>query len=276
MSTWCLCALRQHRWRNILITQAIRMRMPGLRRQVEPSRGVATLPGARRTWRGMQTAAAPCPRRRPNLCIRIGCVIACSQQLSLGNRMRRIKGRIQAYLHRAFRHVVPMRWLRVSRDKSVSVILLLREAHVFTEEEIRGAAERAWGLSFWSTCGSNRRITVSENTVFLQAGPHLLSFRNQPHPYEEKPEDHVDWLPSLSQQKAWAEHRACCWINYLTATTDLELAHCVIAKVAAQLLDGNCTGVYFPSEFGLIPAEVASEELRNMGAYRSSVLVSEW
>ena len=82
-----------------------------------------------------------------------------------------------------------MRWLRVSGGKSVSVILLLREAHAFSEEEIRGAAERAWGLSFWGTRGSNRGITVSDNGVFLQAGPHLLSFCTQPHPYEEKPED---------------------------------------------------------------------------------------
>jgi len=158
--------------------------------------------------------------------------------------MRRINGRIQAYLHRAFRRVVPMRWLRVSEGKTVSVILLLREAHAFSEEEIRGAAERAWALSFWSTRGSNRRITVSDSAVFLQAGPHLLSFCSQPYPYEEKPENDVDWLPSLSQQKAWAEHKACCRINYVPTMTDVELAHCVIAKVAVQLLDENCMGVY--------------------------------
>jgi hypothetical protein len=56
----------------------------------------------------------------------------------------------------------------------------------------------------------------------------------------------------------------------VTATSDLELAHCVIAKVAVQLLDENCTGVYSRDEFGLIPADVASEELLNMGAYGAS------
>jgi hypothetical protein len=92
-----------------------------------------------------------------------------------------------------------MRWLRVGEGKTVSVVLLLREAHAFSEEEIRGAAERAWGLSFWSTRGSNHRITLSDTAVFLQAGPHLLSFCSQPFPYEERPENDVDWLPSLSQ-----------------------------------------------------------------------------
>jgi len=182
--------------------------------------------------------------------------------------MRRIDGRIQVPLHRAFRRVVPMRWLRVGKGGSVSVILLLRKPHAFSSEEIRGAAERAWGLSFWSTPGSNRSIGVSDRGVFLQAGPHLLSFCCQPHPYEKNPETDVDWLPSLSQQSAWAEHRACCWINYVTAS-DVELAYCVIAKVAVELLDENCTGVYAPDEFSLIPADVAAEELRSMGAYRS-------
>ena len=176
----------------------------------------------------------------------------------------------EACLHRAIRHVVPLRYLWVGKRKSVSVILLLREPHPFSEDEIRRAAEAAWGLSFLGTPESTRRIQMSDNTVFLQAGPHLLSFCSQAIPYEEKPENDLDWLSDQGQQKAWAEHKACCWINYLTPTSDKELAYCVIAKVAVQLLDGNSAGVYGSSEFGLIPAESASEELRNMGAYRSS------
>ncbi len=95
-------------------------------------------------------------------------------------------------------------------------------------------------------------------------------FRSWPHPYIPNPEEDVDWLVSLSQKKSWSDHKACCWIYYQTAATDLELAQCVIAKVAVELLDANCTGVFMPSEFALIPGEIASEELRSMAAYRSS------
>jgi hypothetical protein len=184
--------------------------------------------------------------------------------------MKRIKGRIHSYLHHAFRRVVPLRWFRVGKGKSTSMVLLLRRPHSFSEDEIRSAAERAWGLAFWSTRGSDRRILVSDDNVFLQAGLHRISFCNYPHPYVERPEGEVDWLTNLSQIKAWSDHKGCCFINYQTATTDLELAHCIIARVAVQLLDQNCTGVYMPRDFCLIPGEIASEELRGMAAYRSS------
>ena len=150
------------------------------------------------------------------------------------------------------------------------MIVLLRQPHTFSEGEIRAAAERAWGLAFWSTRGSDRRILMSDEGAFLQAGPHQLSFRSRAYPYVPSPKHDTNWLFSLSQNKSWSDHKACCWIYYQTATTDLELAHCVIAKLAVELLDGNCTGVWMPSEFALIPGEIALEKLRTMGAYRSS------
>lgn len=115
----------------------------------------------------------------------------------------------------------------------------------------------------------------SNDAVFLQAGPHRLSFVNQPKPYEEKPEEDLGWLPKLSQQRAWAEHTACLWAYYLTTETDLQLAHCILAKILQQLLDENCTGVYVPSESSLIPAEEASMGLQEIAEYRFSGLVPE-
>ncbi len=63
----------------------------------------------------------------------------------------------------------------------------------------------------------------------------------------------------MSQQRAWAEHSACIYVGYLTFGTafgtDAKLAHCVLARVVAQLLDSNCTGAYVPDEDSLIPAD---------------------
>jgi hypothetical protein len=115
------------------------------------------------------------------------------------------------------------------------MILLQRHPYTFSDEDIRRAAERAWSLSFSDAEGSTRRVTKSDDGVFLQAGPHRFSFVNQPKPYEEKPEEDLGWLPKQSQQRAWAEHTACCWVCYLTTKTNLELAHCILAKVLGRL-----------------------------------------
>ena len=178
------------------------------------------------------------------------------------------------YFNNAIHRLVPMRWRRVGK-RGPSMVLLLRNPHEFSEEEIRRAVERAWAVSFSVAEGSTRRIMTTENAVFVQAGPHRLSFVNYPKPYEEKPEEDLDWLPKLSQQQAWAEHTACCWVNYATSKTDLEVAHSVLAKVVAELLDENCTGVYIPTESSLIPAEDAFTDLQTLGSYRSSALIPE-
>jgi hypothetical protein len=170
------------------------------------------------------------------------------------------------------RRIVPTRWRRVG-EHGVSMILLLRNPHTFSDEEIKHAAERAWTLVFAESGSSRRRVMKSDQAVFLQAGPHRISFVNYPKPYEEKPQENVDWLANPSQQHAWAEHTACCWVNYLTTETDLEMAHCVLAKIVVQLIDENCTGVYIPSEGSLIPAEAGYDDLVNMSSYRSSELL---
>ncbi len=96
------------------------------------------------------------------------------------------------------------------------MILLFREPRTLFEDDIRLAAERAWGLSFTGAEGSTRRVIESEGTIFLQAGTHRLSFVNQSKPNEDRPEEDLTWLSSLSQKKVWSEHTACCWVNYQT------------------------------------------------------------
>jgi len=192
--------------------------------------------------------------------------------------MLRLSSTIQSVkvrFNRAVRRLLPMRWRRVGKRGPISMILLLRKAHPFSEEEIRRAAESGWGLSFLNLERSVRRIARTDDGFSIQAGLHVLSVCNYSKPYEEKPEEDLDWLPQPSQQRAWADHAACCWINYWTADTDLELAHCVLAKVVVRLLNENCTGVYIPSEDSLIPAEDAAEDFRRMSTFRFSGLIPD-
>jgi len=87
----------------------------------------------------------------------------------------------------------------------------------------------------------------------MKAGPHLLNFFCYPEPYIEDPKANVDWLPRPSQRQAWINHSACFGVDYLNHGVSVELGYCVLAKLVAEMLDGNCTGVYVPRQRILIP-----------------------
>jgi hypothetical protein len=133
------------------------------------------------------------------------------------------------------------------------MIMLLREPHLFTKEELRLAAERAWHISFDGGSESMHCVAQSGEVTLLKAGTHLLNFFYYPKPYVDKPGENIDWLPHVSQQHAWAQHLACYSVDYMNSETDLELGYCVLAKLVAELLDGNCTAVYAPRISSLIP-----------------------
>jgi len=96
-------------------------------------------------------------------------------------------------------------------------------------------------------------VVQTGNTVLLKAGPHLLNFFYYPAPYIENPEKNFDWLPHQSQRQAWINHSACVGVDYLDDDVSVELGYCVLAKLVAELLDGNCTGIYIPRQRSLIP-----------------------
>jgi hypothetical protein len=155
-----------------------------------------------------------------------------------------------------------MRWWRVGKRGPISMILLFRKAHAFTEEAIRRAAENVWGLSFSNLETAVRRISKTDDGFSIWAGPHVLSVCPYSEPCADKAEENTDWLPQPNQQRGWVDHTACCRINYWTAATDLELAHCDLAKVVVRLLNENCTGAYIPSEDSLIPTENVEQNLQ--------------
>jgi hypothetical protein len=170
-----------------------------------------------------------------------------------------------------FRRFVPMRWQRVGKKEPLSIVLLLRAAHVFSDEELRLAAERAWRVSFAGGEGSTHCVAQSGNVTLLKAGPHLLSFFHYPKPYIDNPEDNVAWLPKLGQQRAWAEHLACAGVDYMDPDTDVELGYCVPSKLVAELLSENCTAIYSPRESSLIPnGESLYSELQKIAFSRDS------
>ena len=152
-----------------------------------------------------------------------------------------------------FRKLIPMRWQRTSKDEPLSMVMLLRKPHLFNAEELRLAAQSAWHTSFASGEGSMHCVVQSGELTLLKAGPHLLSFFCYPKPYIDNPREQIDWLPQVSQRRAWVEHSAYIGVDYLNHDVDVQLGYCVLSKLVAEMLDRNCTGIYIPRENRLIP-----------------------
>jgi hypothetical protein len=134
------------------------------------------------------------------------------------------------------------------------MVLLLRKPHLFGAEELRLAAERAWHRSFAGEEKGSMHCVVQSGTVTLmKAGPHLLNFFYYPESYIENPRANVDWLPHPSQRQAWANHSACVGVDYLNHGVSVELGYCVLAKLVAEIIDENSTGIYIPRQRSLIP-----------------------
>jgi hypothetical protein len=139
--------------------------------------------------------------------------------------------------------------------RPVSMVLLLREPKFPTLDQLRLAAERAYGLSFAG--GKESRHCVFQSVLFtlMRVGPHTLSFLNYTKPYGEGqfPNNFLKSIPKASQRQAWVEHAAWTAVDYAKGVVDPELEYAVLAPLCAEMIDANCTGLYVPREQSLFP-----------------------
>ncbi|MGC1371452.1 MAG: hypothetical protein WA824_04870 [Candidatus Sulfotelmatobacter sp.] len=87
----------------------------------------------------------------------------------------------------------------------------------------------------------------------MKAGSHILSFLNYTKPYGDPVDGFGAAMPMASQRQAWAEHSAWTAVDYAKGGIDLELEYAVLARLCAEMVDGNCTGVFMPRERMFIP-----------------------
>jgi hypothetical protein len=114
-------------------------------------------------------------------------------------------------------------------------------------------------------------VVQSAKVTLMKAGPHTLNFFHYPEPYIENPKENVAWLPQPSQRQAWIQHSACVGVDYLNYDVDVELGYCVLSKLVAEMLDGNCTGIYISRQRSLIPNDESLYlELQRMASARES------
>src|SRR5580700_2576803 len=154
-------------------------------------------------------------------------------------------------------------------DLPVSMVLLLREPRFLTLDQLRSAAERAFGTSFAEAKQSRHFVVQAAFLTIIKAGPHSLSFLNYTKPYGDDSPEFWKAMPTASQRQAWAEHSAWTAVDYVKGGVDLELEYAVLAKLCAEILDANCTGLYVPKERMFIPNDGSVEaELHRVAAVR--------
>jgi len=154
-------------------------------------------------------------------------------------------------------------------DLPVSMVLLLREPKFLVLDQLRSAAERAFGTSFSADKESRHFVIQVALFTMMKAGPHTLSFLNYRKPYGQDT-DNFGWSRStVSQQKAWAEHTAWTAVDYVKGGVDPELEYAVLATLCVEMCDANCAGIYMPREQSLVPNDGSlRSELRKIAATR--------
>ncbi len=146
-----------------------------------------------------------------------------------------------------------------------SLVLLQREAHRFTVEELQTAAEAAWGKRFDGVEDAMFFVFQQGEFTIVKPGKHVISVLRQTQPYLPHSEVTNQFLPQPEQRKTWLEHEAWSSLDLVTSEfLSADDAYKPLATLALQLMSSNCTGIYLPKSNMFMPNDGTAEE----GLYR--------
>lgn len=91
--------------------------------------------------------------------------------------------------------------------------------------------------------------------TIIKAGPHVMHVLHASRPYlgELTEPDLQEFLPQPERRDAWRAHRAWASVDYLAKSADTDTKYAVLAKLAAELVTDNCTGVWIPEMRAFLP-----------------------
>jgi hypothetical protein len=150
-----------------------------------------------------------------------------------------------------------------------SLVIMQRKPHRFSEDELRGAAERGWGKRFDGVEDPMFFVSVDHRVLtVVKAGRHIIRVISIPARYSDDDEYALSQLPQPEQKKAWTEHRACVLLELLNdlhskSTPDVE-AFASLAKLALELGDPNCAAIFLPDRNIMMPNDGTAEQCLRM------------
>jgi len=153
-------------------------------------------------------------------------------------------------------------WVRNGKEEKMpfSIILLLRKPHVFTESELRAAGERGFGKRFDGKADPMYFVVQKGAFTMVKAGPNVMNLVHANQPYLGDAEAVAKQLPHEEQQRAWLEHTAWAALDFWNLKQPKADAYAVLARLALQLGDQNCSGVFLPADNLMMPNDGTAEE----------------
>jgi hypothetical protein len=142
-----------------------------------------------------------------------------------------------------------------------SMVFLLREERFPKLEQLRQAAERAYGVSFSLDKNSRHCVYTQVFFTLMKVGPHTLSFMFYTKPYGSDSDILGKSWRLQDQRRAWEEHSVFMAIDYAKGGIDLESRYVLLAKLSKELYDANCLGIYLPRERAFVPGEKSVHEM---------------
>jgi hypothetical protein len=145
-------------------------------------------------------------------------------------------------------------------DMPDSMVLLLRQPHFFTLEELQQAGERSWSKRFDGTEDPMYFVMQNGRVTIIKAGTLAINLLHSPTPYLEDVEYVAKQLPRDEQRRAWLAHTAWAALDNLSRTIAKADSYAGLAKFALHLSNENCAGIYLPKEQIMMPNDGTAEE----------------
>jgi hypothetical protein len=141
-----------------------------------------------------------------------------------------------------------------------SLVLLQRRPHRFSQVDVQAAAERGWGRSFDGQADPMYFVGQKGAVTMVKAGRYLLNILHASETYFGDPQGIAKQLPQEEQKKAWLEHHAWVALDFWNLDLPRAEAYENLARLAIQLADSNCSGVFLPRDEVLMPNDGTAEE----------------
>jgi hypothetical protein len=141
-----------------------------------------------------------------------------------------------------------------------SLVLLLRAPRSFSLCELREAAERGWHRKFDGVEDPMYFAVEQKPIAMIKAGPSVMQVLQASKPYLSHTPEVLKHLHQPEQKKACLDHFAWVAIDQWNRDLTKSEAYASLAKLAQQLSDENCSGLYLPGENILMPNDGTAEQ----------------